>query len=118
MEDIGPALEPQVVEFVEQHVGSLLAWDIVVFFHRNPAEVLDVESLASRLGRTAVELEPEIEALCEAGVLQSAGGLVRYRPTPSVSEVVSAFVEACRDRGSRLALIALVLQKVSPHLQN
>ncbi len=117
MEDFGSALQPEVVDFVEQHVESLLAWDLVVFFHRNATEVLDVETLATRLGRAAGELEPEVDALCEAGVLQSAGGLVRYRPDPSLHHTIEAFVEACRDRSHRLALIALVLQKVNPHFQ-
>ncbi|MDO9107502.1 MAG: hypothetical protein Q7U89_00715, partial [Coriobacteriia bacterium] len=95
-------------------VRSLLTWDILVFFHRNPDAVLDPAGLASRLGRRMEELEPEIEALCAGRILQCAGGLIRYRPTPELKETVGGFVEACQDRGRRLALIALVFHKINP----
>lgn len=113
MYDLEGVLGPEVTLFVERHVRSLLAWDILVFFHRNPDAVLDAAGLASRLGRRVEEVEPEIESLCDGRILQRAGGLVRYRPTPEVREQVGDFVEACQDRGRRLALIALVLHRIS-----
>lgn len=112
MYDLEGVLGPTVTQFVERHVGSLLAWDILVFFHRNPDTVLDAAGLASRLGRRVEEVEPEIDSLCDGRVLQRAGGLVRYRPTSEVRTQVSDFVEACQDRGRRLALIALVLHRI------
>jgi hypothetical protein len=101
--------------FVEQHVRSLLTWDILVFFHRNPDAVLDLEGLANRLGRRVDELRPEVEALCADRILQCAGGLIRYKPTTELRETVGKFVDACQDRGRRLALIALVLHKINPY---
>jgi hypothetical protein len=103
-----------IARFVDQHVRSLLTWDVLVFFHRTPDAVLDVEGLASRLGRRAEELQPEVEALCRDRILESSGGLLRYRPDPEVREIVEAFVAACQERGRRLALIALVLHKINP----
>jgi hypothetical protein len=99
--------------FVEQHVRSLLAWDILVFFHRNPTAVLDASGLASRLGRRVEEVEPEVGELCEGGILSCGGGLIRYDPTPGVRDQVQQFVEACQDRSRRLALIAMVLHGIS-----
>jgi hypothetical protein len=110
--DLEGVLGPSVMQFVERHVRSLLAWDILVFFHRNPDAVLDAAGLASRLGRRVEEVEPEIDALCDGRILQCAGGLIRYKPTPELREQVGAFVEACQDRGRRLALIALVLHSI------
>ena len=112
MYDLEGVLGPSVMEFVERHVSSLLAWDILVFFHRNPEAVLDSAGLASRLGRRVEEVEPEIDALCDGRILQCAGGLIRYRPTPELRDEVGGFVEACQDRGRRLALIALVLHRI------
>jgi len=112
--DLEGVLGPAVMKFVDQHVRSLLTWDILVFFHRNPDAVLDLEGLASRLGRRSEELEPEIEALCSGRILTRAGGLVRYRPSPEMRDTVARFVESCQDRGRRLALIALVLHKINP----
>ncbi len=91
---------------------SLLAWDILVFFHRNPDAVLDPDGLAARLGRSTKEIEPEVDALCDGQILQRAGGLVRYKPTPETRAQVGEFVDACQDRARRLALIALVLHRI------
>ena len=112
--DLEGVLGPSVMQFVETNVRSLLTWDILVFFHRNPDAVLDSEGLASRLGRRVEEIEPEVDALCDGRILQRAGGLIRYKPTPEMRETISRFVEACQDRGRRLALIALVLHKINP----
>lgn len=117
MYDLEEVLGPSVMKFVEGHVRSLLTWDVLVFFHRNPDAVLDLNGLASRLGRRLEELEPEIQALCDGKILQHAGGLVRYKPSPETRETIASFVEACQDRGRRLALIALVLHKISPQPQ-
>ena len=101
------------MRFVEQHVRSLLAWDIIVFFYRNPTAVLDASGLASRLGRRVEEIEPEVDDLCAGGILNCAGGLIRYDPTPEMRDQVQQFVEACQDRSRRLALIAQVLHGMS-----
>lgn len=114
MYDLEGVLGPTVAEFVEQHVRSLLTWDILVFFHRNPDAVLDLEGLASRLGRRAEELEPEIASLVGGRILSVAGGLIRYKPADEQLEAVGRFVDSCQDRGRRLALIALVLHKMNP----
>lgn len=114
MYDLEGVLGPSVMQFVETNVRSLLTWDILVFFHRNQDAVLDADGLASRLGRRVEEIEPEIEALSEGRILQQAGGLIRYKPTPEMRETIGKFVEACQDRGRRLALIALVLHKINP----
>ena len=114
MYDLEGVLGPTVTDFVDEHVRSLLTWDILVFFHRNQDAVLDLEGLASRLGRRVEEIEPEVDGLCEGHVLATAGGLIRYRPSPEMRDAVTRFVESSQDRGRRLALIALVLHKIGP----
>jgi len=39
--DLEGVLGPSVMQFVENNIRSLLTWDILVFFHRNPDAVLD-----------------------------------------------------------------------------
>jgi hypothetical protein len=111
--DVEGVLGPTVTKFVARHVRSLLAWDIIVFFHRNPTAVLDASGLASRLGRRVEEVEPEVDDLCDGDILNCAGGLIRYDPTPELRDEVQQFVDACQDRGRRLALIAQVLHGLS-----
>lgn len=110
--DLEGVLGPTVIGFVERHVSSLLTWDILVFFHRNPDAVLDAPGLASRLGRHVDEIGPEIEALCAGRIMECAGGLIRYKPSAELRQQAGEFVEACQDRGRRLALIALVLHRI------
>ena len=112
MYDLEGVLGPSVTQFVESHVRSLLAWDILVFFHRNPDTALDVGALADRLGRRTEEVAPEIDSLCLGEILDCRDGLVHYEPTAELREQVTQFVEACQDRGRRLALIALVLHSI------
>lgn len=103
-----------ITRFVDRHVRSLLTWDILVFFHRNPDAVLDLDGLAGRLGRRTADLLSEVDDLCRDRILQCAGGLVRYRPDPEVRGMVDEFVTASQERRRRLALIALVLKKLNP----
>ena len=112
MSEFEGVLGHSVVEFVERHITSLLAWDVVVFFARNPDTVVDATDLAMRLGRRFEEVEPETELLCRAGILHCASGLLRYEPPDGMRDQISGFVEACQDRGRRLALIALVLRNI------
>ena len=116
MYDFDGVLNHSTVEFVERYVRSLLTWDILVFFHRNPDAALDIEGLVSRLGRHADELLPEVDELCRDDILSNGDGLIRYAPTPELRDAVGEFAEACQDRGRRLAFIALVLHKINPHV--
>ena len=117
MYDLDGVLGPDVTWFVRRHVRSLLTWDILVFFERNPDAVVDVEGLASGLGRRVEEVSAEIDPLCETDILECSGGLIRYRPSEEMRGHVCAFVDSCQDKGRRLALIALVLHNLSPQDQ-
>ena len=117
MYDLEGVLGPSVMQFVEGHIRSLLTWDILVFFHKNPDAEVDAADLAVRLGRRPEEIGPEIAELCTHNILDCNGGAVRYSPDPETAETIGAFVDACQDRNRRLALIALVLHKLSPQSQ-
>lgn len=112
MHDLEGVLGPSVIAFVERHVRSLLAWDILVYFYRNPASELDVSTLAARLGRRPEEVEPEVHQMCGEGILACSDGIIRYAPNADKVERVTEFVESCQDRDRRLALIALVLHSI------
>jgi len=110
--DLEGVLGPDVISFVERYVESLLAWDVVVYFQRNPEAVLDAGVLASRLGRHTPEVEAAAQNLCESGLLECEDGHFVYRPDPKSRAQADKFAAACADRNRRLALIALVLHRI------
>ena len=112
MYDLEGVLGPAVVNFVNRHVRSLLTWDVLAFFNRNPDAVLDLDGLSARLGRRPEELKPELESLVDSGILDDPGGLIRYQPAAETRKAVARFVDTCEDRSRRLAVIALVLRKI------
>lgn len=114
MYELERVLGPQVTRFVRDHVRSLLTWDVLVYFHRHPHETLDLDALARRLGRRVEELQPEVAALVSDGVLADSDSLLSLAPSADVRGLVADFADACQDRRSRLALIAMVLHKVNP----
>ena len=115
--DLEGVLGPSVTQFVEDHVRSLLTWDILVYFHKNPGRVVDQKTLALSLGRRTDEIASEVDALCECGILHCGDGLIHYDPEPPTRENIADFVDACQDRARRLALIAFVLQRIAPASQ-
>lgn len=112
MNELEDVLGSATAHFVDRYVRSLLTWDVLVFYNRNGDALLDLDGLASRLGRPVDEVGPEVEELCRDEILQFSDGLVRYLPDPAIRDMVDGFAMACRQRDRRLALIALVLRKV------
>lgn len=100
--------------FVDTYVRSLLTWDVLAFYHRNPDAILDINALSTRLGRPSEELQPEIDMLCRDGIVRCGGGVISYSPEPAMRETIGAFADASQERQHRLALIAVVLQKIAP----
>jgi hypothetical protein len=112
MNGSGGIVDPGLTRFVDSHVRSLMAWEILLFFQRHPEAVLDEASLARRLGRRPEDIRDDIEFLCRSEILSSRGGLVRYAPEGSLAHSVERFADACTDRSMRLALVAQVLERI------
>lgn len=53
-------------------VSDLVGVDIVTFFVQNPYVCDSVQSIAVRLGRQTTQIEPVLERLTSAGLLQAA----------------------------------------------
>jgi hypothetical protein len=108
----GGLVDPSVSRFVDHHVRSLMAWEILLFFQQHPEAVLDVASLARRLGRRPDDIADDVEFLCRSEILSGAGGLIRYAPGGSLAHSVDRFADACTDRSMRMALVAQVLERI------
>jgi hypothetical protein len=105
-------VDPALARFVDSHVQSLMAWEILLFFQRHPDAVLDEPSLARRLGRRPEDIADDVEFLCRSDILSCAGGRIGYGPDTSLARSVDRFADACTDRSMRLALVAQVLERI------
>jgi hypothetical protein len=108
----GGLVDPSLARFVDHHVRSLMAWEIILFFQRHPEAVMDEASLAGRLGRRPDDIADDVELLCRSEILSCAGGLIRYAPVEALSHSVDRFADACTDRSVRMALVAQVLERI------
>ena len=108
----GGLLEPGLSRFVDAHVRSLVGWEILLFFHKHPDAVLDVPSLASRLGRRQDDIAEDVDSLCRSDILSCKGGLVRFAAAGDTGRDVERFAAACSDRAMRMALVAQVLERI------
>lgn len=105
-------MDPGLARFVDAHVRTLLAWEILLFFQKHPSAVLDKRALAARVGRRPDDLDDDLEQLCRSDILSNAGGLIRYKPSAEIVRSVDRFADACTDKRMRLALVAAVLEKI------
>ena len=99
--------------FVDSHLNSLLAWDVILFLYHRGALTGHVSEVAEHLGRTHNEVQSVFSHFHSSGLLagentEPAGG---FRvPTTFVSEV-EPFVAALDQRQLRLAILAEVLKR-------
>jgi hypothetical protein len=108
----GGLLEPGLSRFVDDHVRSLVGWEVLLFFHKHPEAVLDVPALAKRLGRREDDIAEDVDSLCRSDILSCKGGLVRFAAGCDVARDLDRFADACSDRAMRMALVAQVLERI------
>ena len=105
-------VDPELTRFVDLHVRSLIAWEILAFFSLHRSAVLDETALAKRLGRRQSDIAADVAALCRSGVLECGGGLIRFGSDRETGDGVSSFTAACADPRLRRAVLARVLPRL------
>jgi hypothetical protein len=82
-------------------VSDLVGVDIVTFFVQNPYVCDSVQSIAVRLGRQTTQIEPVLERLTNAGLLQAAdlGSIRVYELTdnPDRRQILQQYVMWLRE---------------------
>lgn len=109
-------LAPELLDFVDRYIDQFVSWDVLVYFHENPEAERRVSDVALEIGRRASLIQPVMEGLRDAGVLSEEPNEAdepsyRYSAPAQFRERMGAFIEATRDRTSRLAIVSKVLQK-------
>lgn len=104
-------LDPELRDFIDQYVTSFLAWDILVFFHKNPGTADNTNDLSMKLGRRAEDIERAARDLAAKSVLRADNSLYRYIADDNLRDLIGKFTGALEDREKRLLILTAVLQK-------
>ncbi len=104
-------LDADLRDFVNRYITSFLAWDLVVFFCKNPGTVDDAGQLAAKLGRRAEDIAQAAAELAEKDILKSNNMVFRYSPAEETRVQVEKFVQALNNREQRLLILTKVLQR-------
>jgi hypothetical protein len=117
MDELLGSGDPDVDTFVDVHLSSFAAWDIVAYFAHNPDVSVDLGELSTHLGRKESEVEPVLQNLVQHCVVTASGVPAAARYTlsadPKVRRVVSRFVEISKVRELRLEFVRRVLAGMS-----
>ena len=104
-------LDADLKNFVNRYITSFLAWDLVVFFHKNPGTADGAGELAIKLGRRAEDIERAASELADKAILKNDNLIYGYAPSEEARVMVAKFVQAINDREQRLLILTNVLQK-------
>jgi len=107
-------LDEDMKNFIDAYIPSFIAWDLIVFFEANPEIRSTAANLSTYLGRLEADVEKEIRALVERGILKEERGeriLYSYCPPTPLREKIREFVSMLEIREKRLLILSLLLQK-------
>ena len=104
-------LDVDLRNFINQYVTSFLAWDLIVFFHKNPSADGAADELAGRLGRRPEDIEQAAQELVGKAVLTCDDAVFTYAPSDGTRLLVDRFVQAINTREKRLLILTEVLKR-------
>ena len=107
-------MDPRLLEFIQKKVNSFIKWDLVRFFHDNPHTTDTADSIARYTGRDTRTIEPELQQLVRAGVLQASAlnelTVYTLATDAETSKLIDIFILACDDRQFRVKAIYHVIR--------
>jgi hypothetical protein len=107
-------MDPRLLEFIRTKVNSFIKWDLVRFFHDNPHTTDTAEGIARYTGRDVRTIEPELQQLVNAGILQTSplNDLTVYTLATDTDtrKLINTFILACDDRQFRVKAIYHVIR--------
>lgn len=104
-------LDADLEAFVKNNIKTFLAWDLLVYFYRNPNEVETVYALASKLGRNITEVEETCADLASKGLLVKNPYGYCFTQNEALKKQVKLFGDAIENREKRLLLLTCLLKK-------
>lgn len=103
-----------LVAFVDRHVASFEAWDILAYLSAHPEARLSLEAMALDLGRRAEDLKAAAAQLEKTGMLlaERDGGW-SLSPDPGLRQALEMFSAAINDHKQRLFVLTRLLENLS-----
>lgn len=106
-------LDENLQTFIDSHIDSLLAWDVILFLYHNSAKVGNISDLANHFGRSPGEVGRVLSRLRSKGLMQDSGSTEKADLilANSFKKDVEPFIAALSQRQLRLAILADVLKR-------
>ena len=106
-------MDPVLKDFIRTRVNSFIKWDLVRFFHDNPHTTDTAENIARYTGRDPRVVEPELEQLAKARVLEvthlNEMTVYSYGSDRQAQQLIHDFLLACNDRQFRVKALYQVI---------
>ena len=104
-------LDADLKNFIDEHITSFLAWDILVFFQKNESGSNGVGELSRKLGRRLEDVEIALSELVKSSVLEKKKTFYECTKCDETRKMIDRFVWALDDREKRLLIFSEVLKK-------
>ncbi len=102
-------MDPELFDFVTTYVDSFIKWDLLRFFYENPRTMDTGENIARYAGRTAKDVQAELQDLTRRGLLIEMPvenmRVYMLKADPEIRTRLQRFVEATQDREFRRKVI-------------
>ena len=104
-------MKEQLAQYVGRIGSSVIAVEVLAYFHRNPSAMDTSKGLAHWIGRNPDLLEPVLAEMAELGLLQASNSgnpVYRYTRDRQVRELVREFLGQLVDSDGKLRLAKLL----------
>ena len=102
-------MDPELFDFLTTYVDSFIKWDLLRFFHENPHTMDTSENIARYAGRTAEDVQTELQDLASQGLLVEMPmedmRVYMLKADPAIRTRLQQFVEATQDQEFRRKVI-------------
>ncbi|MBN2393814.1 MAG: hypothetical protein JXR84_23985 [Anaerolineae bacterium] len=102
-------MDPELFDFLTTYVDSFIKWDLLRFFHENPHTMDTSENIARYAGRTAEDVQTELQDLASQGLLIEMPvedmRVYMLKADPAIRTRLQQFVEAAQDQEFRRKVI-------------
>ncbi|MEJ5310299.1 MAG: hypothetical protein WHX52_11035 [Anaerolineae bacterium] len=102
-------MDPELFDFVTTYVDSFIKWDLLRFFYENPHTMDTGENIARYAGRTAEDVQAELQDLTRRGLLIEMPvenmRVYMLKADPEIRARLQRFAEATQDREFRRKVI-------------